>query len=502
MTLNQARIFYRLISRHQHLHAHRHPMFEKNMFVKVFSYIFISFWAVYLMMLAFFFYEMFSEGALEAFDMVDGCMIFLLALDFFLRFGMQETPAQDVHSYKLMPIPIRFLLDVFLVRMGLSAYNFFWFFFLVPFGLLAVVKFYGFIGLLSYLLGWWMLFVVNSMWYLICRTFVNRNIYLIVVPILFYAAIIFFGMFYDSDNPWLFNTGIWIGRLFVTCNPLMYVLALAVIVPLFCINRKIQYLSVYNEIAKGEKVDKYKSYELSMLERFGTVGEYLKLEIQSIIRNAVIRKQFLTGFYCTLAFCLLFAFTDIYDDLPVMKIYICVYCFSCLSIMTLTVILCAEGNYIDGLMSRKESILSLLKAKYYFNCLLMIVPLLIALFPISKGKLSIEEALGCAFFTSGVVMPFLFQLAAYNDSTINLNSRITKTGRSTKTQIFFSSAALFLPMLIMYVMVALLGEEITSGFMMLVGVIGTVLHPLWLRNIYHRFMNRRYKIMDGFRNSR
>ena len=303
MTLNQARIFYRLISRHQHLHAHRHPMFEKNMFVKVFSYIFISFWAVYLMMLAFFFYEMFSEGALEAFDMVDGCMIFLLALDFFLRFGMQETPAQDVHSYKLMPIPIRFLLDVFLVRMGLSAYNFFWFFFLVPFGLLAVVKFYGFIGLLSYLLGWWMLFVVNSMWYLICRTFVNRNIYLIVVPILFYAAIIFFGMFYDSDNPWLFNTGIWIGRLFVTCNPLMYVLALAVIVPLFCINRKIQYLSVYNEIAKGEKVDKYKSYELSMLERFGTVGEYLKLEIQSIIRNAVIRKQFLTGFYCTLAFC-------------------------------------------------------------------------------------------------------------------------------------------------------------------------------------------------------
>jgi len=477
-------------------------MFERNMVVKVFSYIFIAFWAVYLIMLAFFVYELCMGGAMEAFDVVDGSMIFLLALDFFLRFGMQETPAQDVHSYKLMPIPIRFLLDVFLVRMGLSAYNFFWFFFLLPFGLLAVVRFYGVIGLLSYLLGWWLLFVINSMFYLICRTFVNRNVYLIVVPIIFYVALIYFGMFYDKDNPWLFETGVWIGRLFVTRNPLMYVLSFAVIIPLFLVNRRLQYDSVYREISKSEIIKKFKTREFLFLEHFGTVGEYLKIEIRSIMRNSVIRKQFLTGFYCMLAFCLLFAFTDIYDNLPLMKIYICVYCFSCLSIMTLTVILCAEGNYIDGLMSRKESILSLLKAKYYFNCAMMIVPMAIAMFPIAKGKLTIQEALGCAFFTSGVVMPFLFQLAAYNDASINLNQRVTKSGRSTKSQIFFSSVALFLPMFIMYLMVAFLGSDLSAILMITIGLLGTLLHPLWIRNIYHRFLGRRYKIMDGFRNSR
>ncbi len=502
MTLNQARVYYRLISRHQYLHAHRHPMFEKNMFVKVFSYIFVAFWAVYLMMLAFFVYEMYSNEAIEAFDVVDGNMIFLLAIDFFIRFGMQETPAQDVHSYKLMPIPIRFLLDVFLVRMGLSTYNFFWFFFLLPFGLLAVLQFYGVIGLLSYLLGWWLLFVINSMWYLICRTFVNRNVYFIIVPIVIYALLIYFGLYYDPSYQWLFVAGIWIGRLFVTCNPLMYLLSFSVIVPFYLINRKLQYSSVYKEISKSEKVKKYKSAEMHLLEKFGIIGEYLKIEMLSIVRNSVIRKQFLTAFYCTLAFCLLFAFTDMYDELPLMKIYICVYCFSCFSIMTLTVILCAEGNYIDGLMSRKESILSLLKAKYYFNCFLMLMPMLISLFPISRGKLTIEEALACAFFTSGAVMPFLFQLAAYNDASINLNQRITKSGRSTKTQIIFSSFALFFPMLLMYVMVAFLGEQLASVCMIVIGGIGTLLHPLWLRNIYHRFMKNRYNIMDGFRNSR
>ena len=225
MTLRQAKTFYVLVARNQRMRDRRHPMFERNMLMKVFGYIFIAFWAVYLMMLGFMCYQMFDGGGHEAFDMVDGGMIFILALDFFLRFAMQETPAQDIKPYKLSPIPIRFLLNVFLVRMGLRIYNFFWFFFLVPFALFAVVKFYGIIGLLSYLLGWWFLFVINSYWYLLCRTFVNRNVYFILLPIAIYALLIYFGIF--SEPAWLFDACVWIGRLFVTCNPLMYLLFFA-----------------------------------------------------------------------------------------------------------------------------------------------------------------------------------------------------------------------------------------------------------------------------------
>ena len=500
MNFQQIRTFYVLVARNQRLRDHRHPMFERNKLMKVFGYIFIGFWAVYLMMLGFVCYEAFDGGSYEAFDMVNGGMIFILALDFFLRFAMQETPAQDIKPYKLCPIPVHFLLNVFLFRMGLRVYNFFWFFFLVPFGLFAVVKYFGMLGLLSYLLGWWGLFVINSYWYLLCRTFVNRNVYFMLVPILIYVALIFFGIF--GDPAWLFDACVWIGRLFVTCNPLMYLLFFAFAVPLFFINRKLQYNSIYHELSKAERVVKVRAYKLSALERFGEVGEYLKLEIKSTMRNSVIRKQFLTGFWMMLFFCLLFAFTDVYDAMPFMRIYICVYSFSCLGVMTLTVVMCAEGNYIDGLMSRKESILSLLKAKYYFNCALMLVPLLVSLFPIVKGKMTLIDALGCMFFTSGMVMPFLFQLAAYNDTTVHLNQRLTKAGHSTKAQMIFSSIALFLPMLIMYTLMNFWGEEVAAYCMLLVGLVGTALHPLWLRNIYNRFMHRRHIIMDGFRNSR
>ena len=501
MDLQQAKTYYILISRNQRLRDRRHPMFERNRLMRVLGAIFITFWAAYLMVLGYMCYQTFDGGTREAFDMVDGGMIFLLALDFFLRFGMQETPAQDIKPYKLTPLPVRFLLNVFLLRMGLRIYNFFWFFFLVPFGVFAVVKFYGFIGLLSYLLGWWFLFVINSYWYLLCRTYVNRNVYYLVIPILIYALLVFFGIF-NTENPWLFNCSVWIGRLFVTSNPLMYVLFFAIVIPLFFLNRKLQHACIYREISKSERTVHVKSRNFSLLENFGEVGEYMKLEIRSTMRNSVIRKQFLSGFYVMLMFCLLMAFTDMIDNLPFIRIYFCVYCFSCLGIMTLTLIMCAEGNYIDGLMSRKESILSLLKAKYYFNCIMMLMPLIISLIPILKGKMTLLEALGCMFFTSGVVMPFLFQLAAYNDATINLNARITKTGRSTKTQLMFAFVALFLPMLLMYALVTIWNEENAALCMMAIGLVGTLLHPLWLRGIYTRFMKRRHLIMDGFRNSR
>lgn len=164
--------------------------------------------------------------------------------------------------------------------------------------------------------------------------------------------------------------------------------------------------------------------------------------------------------------------------------------------------MCAEGNYIDGLIVRKETVLQLLKAKYYFHCTMLIVPLLFSLMPIIEGKMTILAALGCMLFASGGVLPFLFQLAAYNDSTVHLNEKLTKAGRDTKVQMLMSFAALFIPMFIMYALIELLGESTGSIVMIVLGAIGTILHPLWLRNIYNRFMKKRYKIMDGFRNSR
>ncbi len=291
-------------------------------------------------------------------------------------------------------------------------------------------------------------------------------------------------------------------RGFCEWNPLSWAVVVVLILPLFTLNYHYQKTAIYVEIAKTEEVRQVKTNNMTFLDRFGVIGEYMKLELKSTVRNLVVRKQFITGALCMLMLCGLFSFSDVYEDMPFMQIFVCVYCFTCLGVMTLTTIMCAEGNYMDGLMVRKETVLSLLKAKYYFQCLMMVVPFLFSLMPILEGKITWLSALGCLFFTSGVVFPFIFQLAVYNDTTIHLNEKLTKAGRDTKVQMLMSAAALFLPMLVMYGLVNVLGSKVAAIVMISVGVTGTVLHPWWLRNIYNRFMERRYRNMDGFRNSR
>lgn len=510
MDFKRAVLLYRLISKNQRLQDRRHPMFEKNMAMKIFGYIFVAFWAVYLMFFGVLFYFIFEGAPLEAFDYIDGGLIIFLALDFALRLGMQETPAQNVKQYRLLPIPTNFLLNVFLGRIGLSLYNLFWFFFFVPFALFAIPQFYGMIGLVGYLLGIWLIFVINSYWYLLCRTAINRHWAFLIVPILVYAFLIYFGLVDDEYTRMLWGEGntepvfygsLYLMRWFCKWNPMAWLFTFAVIVPLFLVNRVTQWHSIYLEISKTDEIKNVKSRDFKFLDKFGEIGEYLKLEIKSVMRNAVVRKQFISAFIFMIIFNSAFSFTDVYDS-DFMRVYILVYCFSCLGVMMLTSIMCPEGNYIDGLMSRKESVLSLLKAKYFFCSLLTIVPLLFTIMPISKGKITVVDALGCMFFTTGVVFPFLFQLAVYNDTTINLNAKITKASGSTKAQMIFSLAGLFVPMIVMYALMVSFTENIAAWCMLTIGLVGTCLYPVWLRNVYNRFMKRRYQNMDGFRNSR
>ena len=154
-------------------------------------------------------------------------------------------------------------------------------------------------------------------------------------------------------------------------------------------------------------------------------------------------------------------------------------------------------------MSRKESVLSLLKAKYYYNCIMIIMPLLITIMPVLQGKILIIETISCAFFTMGCIFPFLFQLAIYNNTTLNLNQKITRNnGRNTKTQMKFSFAALFIPMVKMYGLIVALDVVTASWIMLLLGLTGVLCNGIWLRNIYNRFMLRRYLNMEGFRDSK
>ena len=166
--------------------------------------------------------------------------------------------------------------------------------------------------------------------------------------------------------------------------------------------------------------------------------------------------------------------------------------------MTLITILCYEGNYMDGLMSRRKSIYELLRAKYYFNVLLLLVPIILLIPSIVIGKISIWMNLGYLLFTAGALYPMIFQLAVYNCNTLPLNQKLT--GKQANTvQNVVSMLVLFLPIGFEKLMILLVGDPWGYVVLMIIGIAGIATHQMWLRNIYRRFNARRYHNLEGFR---
>ena len=389
-------------------------------------------------------------------------------------------------------------MHVYLFSSGFSMGNLFWGFLLVPFGLLAVMPLLGWCALLRWLLAWWLLFIINGFCYLYVRTLISRHILWVLLPAAIHAALLFI-MLWPEEN--ILDIPLTEMMYQLTLGNVLYYLAIAALLAiLYWANYRLQMTMVYNEVAQKEEVEMKHTTEMSYLNRYGALGEYLKLEMKMRMRNKTIRLQFLTLLGMMILLSGLLYFTDIYDN-GFMKSFICLYDYVGLGMTMLISIMCHEGNYIDGLMSRRESILQLLYAKFYFNSAVLLLPFCLLIPLMIIGKISVWMNLGYLFFTAGVLYPICFQMAVYNKETLPLNQKLTSK-QGNWVQQLVSIMMLFLPIGVEKVFTLLLGNP--WGFVMLavLGIVGLSLHQWWLRNIYDRFMLRRHVNMEGFRASR
>ncbi len=491
---------YRLLVEQEELKDKRHPMYEKNRFMKILMWFMVLYYAAILLLMGTVLPLAMSGTypGVAAFHVLDGNMIWLLLVDFWIRFVLQETPAQQVRQYSLLPIRKQFLMNMYLLRRGFSPGNLFWGLFLVPFGGICILPLLGWSGYMMWLLGWWLMFIANGFCYLFCRALCMKNILWVLLPAAVHGGVVALMLMPDKNPLDMPCTELLYG--YALGNVLPFLCTLLIIVLLYVANYSLQMRMVKLEVAKKEEVELKSTTQMNFLNRWGTLGEYLKMEVKLRLRNSQVRMQFLVGIALIVMFSAIQYFSDVYSG-SFMKSFICLYDYIILGMMTLITVMCYEGNYIDGLMARRESIFALLRAKYYFNTALLIFPLLIVMPLIVTGKTSLFMHLGYMFMTAGLLYPLIFQMAVYNNSTLPLNQKLLGKQGNTMQQII-SMVMLFLPIALEKVCVLLLGD--IWGYMVLVaiGIVGICTHKLWLRNIYTRMMVRRYVNMDGFRASR
>ena len=497
--MNKVQLFF-LLRKNTKLSEKRNPMFEANQYGKLFGYIAIAILGIEFIALGTFLGWLAAKEAAP--EMLFYIMPFLLILDFGMRFMTQQTPMMLVKPYLLTPISKYTAIECFLVNQVLDLGNLFWMVIFLPYVFIVWcggVSFWTALGILFLL---HLMVVVNSQWYLLVRTLVNQSMWWWALPAAFYGLLI--GPFFFLPDNLLDKYTDFIADSFEAMGSLwwLFLIFAVLFIVLFAINRQLQMRLVYSEISKVSKTKLKTVSEFKALERFGQIGEYLKLELKSVMRNKAIRTRFLQAVILPTMFSLAIAFLDIYKT-SFERNFFCLYAFIFFGAANLVKIMCPEGNYIDLLMVYKENILTLLRAKYYFYCTVLLLPMLITLIPVFTGKFSILMILAYLFTATGPVYFMLFQLAVWNKQTLPLNDKITgKNQMENKWQAIASMVAMFVPVILVLILQAVFDENVAYLTLIVIGLAFTLTESYWLRNIYSRMMKRRYTNLEGFHATR
>ncbi len=497
--MNRIRLFF-LLRKNTKLSEKRHSMFEANQYGKFFGYLMVSILAIEFIALGTFL------GWLAAKEDVPALLFYgmpiILIFDFGMRFMTQQTPLMLVKPYLLTPISKYAAIDCFLVKQVLDAGNLFWMVLFLPYVFIVWCGGVSTWAAIGMLILFHLMIVVNSQWYLLVRTLVNQSMWWWILPGVFYGVqLLPLFILPDSLADKVLDV---IGDFlevyaFSWWSFLFFALLFTV---LFVINRRFQMRFVYDEIGKKEKTNLKHVSEFKALERFGQIGEYLKLEIKSTMRNKAIRARFIQGVCFITFFSLMIAFTSVYNS-SFERNFWCLYAFIFFGSVNLTKVMCPEGNYIDMLMVHEENILTLLRAKYYYYCAILLLPLIFTLIPVIMGKFSIIMVLAYLFTATGPVYFMLFQMAVYNKQTLPLNDKITgKNQMENKWQAILSMGTMFLPIILMFILQAIFNDIAAYWILFVIGLMFTLTESWWMRNIYQRMMKRRYMNLEGFHTTR
>ena len=499
---------FKTLRQHRHLAEKRSMNYERNKTAKFLVYFMGGFMIAYLIFFAVMFALIANDSeSVTSVEFMVAAVPFVLLVDFFFRFLAQQTPSQIVKPYLLHPVPKALCIDTFISTSLFNWGNTIWFAMLLPYALMAVVFSEGIWVTLGFLLFYYLLILANSQWYALCRALISRTMLWWLLPLGVYGvAALPFVVKGDMEKGFealltpFVNTGTAIGE----GSLLPYIGAMLLLCAVVAVNRRVQLACVMNEVMHTEKATTLRSVnQFAFFDRYGEVGQYLKLEVKSILRNKNPRMGFIVATSVVTLMSVLISLTDVYDG-QFMTNFWCVYNFVIYGSMLLTRIMCNEGNYIDCLLVRHENILKLLHAKYIFSSAILLLPFVLMLPTVFSGKWTILMVVAYAVFTAGFQYFILFQLAVYNKQTIPLNTKfVSKNGiENNYWQVLVQLFAFFMPVALISILMLFLSETVAYIIILLIGLAFILTRKFWLRNIYNRMMQRKYELLEGFRSSR
>jgi hypothetical protein len=423
-------------------------------------------------------------------DTFSSFFLFLFVADILLKFFVKSYKQVDVLPYLTLPITRKKVCILLFVKELLSKWNFIWVVFLTPFFFKTV---YPANGLASALL---LIFSV----YLICVTI---------------SFVIRYSVIQSIWKSFLYNL---FPLLLAVC--IMYVAYCIAVAPQIAINIDLLFSQYKTEIFVGLlawflslyilflKSCKYEIYSLlsnkknftlvfnfRWLQQFGIIGEIITLCLKEILRSRYKQRVLSVFLFLIVGLCLFkegnFLVQCCIALLPTIllgRIY---------GESTYNV----ESTFFEKLMVSPQNIPYLILKSKYAICVIHAAFNTIISIMVCTNRVPILFWISTFFFGCGILLFFIFQNVVYNNQRFDISDSIRKHSDITSFSLLMM---VFVTILVGFIIVTIKGlmSETTAEYVMLTaGIAGMLTAPFWLRNIYKRFLTRKYQNINGFRNS-
>ncbi|MBB3187652.1 DUF5687 family protein [Microbacter margulisiae] len=471
----------------------RHPLFEAKLIKKILSLIGICYLFANLVVIGFFLDKTLVtlRPGSSPMDTFSRFFIYLFVMEIILKYFSKASNHVNILPYVTLPIKQKKIFSLLFVKELLSAWNFIWVVILTPFlfktfypvhhlsgTCLLLSSFFLISAAISFLIRYTNIVMVQ-------RSFVYGFIPALLVIGLGYAA------YYIS-----IQSGLLINIDLVFSKYELYVLAgiLLLLLVLYVTFLRSSKHEIYAQLTGKNK--QAIPLPFKWIDSFGVNGEIMKLCLKEMMRSQLKR---------TVLISLLFLFYYLFIYNLNNTHFIGKICFAILPLIMVGASLgelsfSTESTFFDRLITSPQNTPYLILINKYVICLLFAAFCMILSIILYYNKISILFWVSVFFFECGILLFFIFQNAVYNKQRFDILGSLRKISDSNIYS-FLSMGFTLLSFGIVLLIDWLVSERAACYFMLITGLIFTLTSPLWLKNIYNRFLARKYQNINGFRNT-
>lgn len=472
----------------------RASSFSANLVMKIFMIIGAIYFGSLFLLLGFgSFYLIKKEMGQDPLEVVSRYAIYYMVFDLVMRLFLQKIPVINIRPLLTLPIKRSTIVNFALGKTALSFFNIIHAFFFIPFSVVLIINDYDPVNVVLWHLGMMALIYSNNFINILTNS-KDWVLYVIVGLLAGMIAVEYYSLFDITSITSVFFHGLY-------STYYMFIIPVVALVALWYVSFTFFHKNLYLDTGLKGKHEVAETENYTWLNKFGTLGTFLKNDIKLIRRNKRSKTTVIMS-VLFLFYGLLFmtGSIEMYDS-SYMKIFAAIFVTGGFMFTFGQFVPSWDSAYYPLMMSQNIQYREYISSKWWLVVIGTVASTILASFYLYFGIETYLIILAGAVYNIGFNSHLVLLGGAYIKTPIDLAS--SKQAFGDKKAFNMQGLLLTLPKLVLPILLFLLGNLISPmagyGFVAGAGVLGFAFRNTVFTMIEKVYKTEKYKTLEAYK---